>query len=185
MKPHCFGIGDLDRLLCESKVLHEDCNQEPSTFCLRIQTPKTTGWLSCPKRANSVRQSNGCVATQHSCQSSTGSQDSGERLKKSCVAEWLDEAFGSTLFEQTRAHSFAAMRGNEYDGDLPLAVRQFALKIGAAHSRHGNVEDQTSGRADAIGREKLFRRREGTDRKAELSQQVRKRLADGLIVVDH
>ena len=37
MKPHCFGIGDLDRLLCESKVLHEDCNQEPSTFCLAFK----------------------------------------------------------------------------------------------------------------------------------------------------
>ena len=52
------------------------------------------------------------------------------------------------------------------------AKRQFPLEIGSGHARHGDVEDQTSGLADAIGREELFRRRERLDRKAELPQQV-------------
>jgi hypothetical protein len=43
------------------------------------------------------------------------------------------------------------------------AKLQFPLKVGSAHPRHGDVEDQAFGLADAIGREELFRRREATD----------------------
>ena len=38
------------------------------------------------------------------------------------------------------------------------ATLQFPLQIGSGHARHRDVEDQASGLADAIGREKLFRR---------------------------
>jgi hypothetical protein len=58
------------------------------------------------------------------------------------------------------------------------------LQSGPAHPRHGDVEDQTSGLTDAIGREELFRRRERLDREVELPEQVGQRLAQGPIVVD-
>ena len=64
-------------------------------------------------------------------------------------------------------------------GYLLSAKRQFPLQSGPAHPRHGDVEDQTSGLTDAIGREKLFSQR--LDREAELPQQVGPRLARGLI----
>src|SRR5205807_1569942 len=60
----------------------------------------------------------------------------------------------------------------EDDWNLLPTTLQFLLKAGSGHSGHGNVEDQTSGLADAIGREKLFRRRERASCKPELSQQV-------------
>src|SRR5712671_4401116 len=81
-----------------------------------------------------------------------------ERLKQSRVAEWLEQALHRTLFEHSRAHSLVSLSGDEDDWNLLLTKLQFLLKAGSGHSRHGNVEDQASGLADAIGREKLFRR---------------------------
>ena len=50
-----------------------------------------------------------------------------------------------------------------------LANLQLPLKVGSGHSWHGDVEDQASGLVDAIGREELFRQREGAGGKAELN----------------
>ena len=87
-------------------------------------------------------------------------------------------------FEQARTDGLVSVSGDEDDRNLLPATLQFPLEIGSGHARHGDVEDQTSGLADVIGREELFRRRERLDRKAELPQQVGQRLAHGLVVID-
>src|SRR5256886_14321524 len=102
----------------------------------------------------------------------THSKGNIERLKQSRVAEWLEQALHRTLFAQSRAHSLISLSGDEDDWNLLPTTLHFLLKAGSGHSGHGNVEDQTSGLADAIGREKLFRRRERASCKPELSQQV-------------
>jgi len=61
---------------------------------------------------------------------------------------------------KSRARSLISLSGDEDDWNLLPTTLQFLLKAGSGHSGHSNVEDQTSGLADAIGREKLFRRRE-------------------------
>src|SRR6266478_5958800 len=81
-----------------------------------------------------------------------------ERLKQSRVAEWLEQALHRTLFEHSRAHSLVSLSGDEDDWNLLPTTLQFLLKGGSGHSGHGNVEDQTSGLADAIRREELLRR---------------------------
>src|SRR5438105_701903 len=95
-----------------------------------------------------------------------------ERLQQSRVTEWLEQALHRTLFEHSRAHNLISLSGDEDDWNLLPTKLQFLLKAGSGHSGHGNVEDQTAGLADAIGREQLFQRRERAGRKAELLQQV-------------
>src|SRR5258706_16183420 len=112
------------------------------------------------------------LLAQHIADRLTHSKGDIERLKQSRVAEWLEQALHRTLFEHSRAHSVISLSCDEDDWNLLPAKLQFLLKPRSGHSGHGNVEDQTSGLADAIGREKLFRRREGSSCKPELSQQV-------------
>jgi hypothetical protein len=81
-----------------------------------------------------------------------------ERLKQGRIAEWLEQALHRALFEHSRAHSLISLSGDEDDWNLLPTELQFLLKAGSRHSRHGNVEDQTSGLADAIGGEELLRR---------------------------
>src|ERR1700730_7309475 len=103
----------------------------------------------------------------------SGHSKSGiEGLTQSRIAEWLEQALHGTLLEQFWTDGLISVSGDENDRNLLPAKLQFPLEIGSAHARHGDVEDQTSGPADAIGREELFRRRECLGRKAELPQQV-------------
>src|SRR6266852_5735753 len=112
------------------------------------------------------------LLAQHIADRLTHSKCDIERLKQSRVAEWLEQALHRTLFEHSRAHSLISLSGDEDDWNLLPTTLQFLLKAGPGHSGHGNVEDQTSGLADAIRREELLRRRERAGRKAELLQQV-------------
>jgi len=112
------------------------------------------------------------LLAQHIPDRLTHSKCDIERLKQSCVAEWLEKARHRTLFAQSRAHSLISLSGDEDDWNLLPTTLQFLLKAGSGHSGHGNVEDQASGLADAIGGEELFRRRERAGRKPELLQQV-------------
>src|SRR5882724_2442326 len=89
-----------------------------------------------------------------------------ERPKQSRVAEWLEEALHGTPLEHAWTDGLISVSGDEDDRNLLPAKRQFPLEIGSGHARHGDVEDQTSGLADAIGCEELFRRRERPGRKA-------------------
>jgi hypothetical protein len=82
-------------------------------------------------------------------------------LKQSRVAEWLEQALHGTLFEHSRAHSLISLSGDEDDWNLFPTKLQFLLKAGSGHSGHGNVEDQTSGFADAIRREDCLEGMEG------------------------
>src|SRR5581483_9314130 len=116
--------------------------------------------------------------------SSAHSKSNLQRPKQGRLAEWLEQALHCTPFQHPRTHSLVFHTGDEDDWNLLPAKRQFLLEIEPGHARHGDVEDQTSGLADAIGREELFRRRERLGCKAELPQQVGQRLAHGLVVVD-
>src|ERR1700680_1663144 len=106
-----------------------------------------------------------------------------ERLTQRRVAEWLEQALHGTLFEQAWTDGLIPVSGDEDDRNLLPAQRQLALKVGAGHAGHGNVEDQASGPADTIGGKEGFRRRERLGGKAELPQQVGQRLANGLVVI--
>jgi len=108
-----------------------------------------------------------------------------ERFKQSCVAEWLEQAFDRTLCDEPWTNRRISTGGDENDWNRQLPAHQFPLKIRPGHPRHGDVEDQAPGLADAIGREELFRRRERTGCKAKLRQQVGQRFADRLVVIDY
>src|SRR5271163_2856358 len=94
-----------------------------------------------------------------------------ERLPQSRIAEWLEQALHGTLFKQVWTEGLISVSCDEDDRNIQPAERQFPLEIGSGHTRHGDVEDQTSRLADAIGREELFRRHECLDSKTELAQQ--------------
>src|SRR5712664_4906497 len=87
-----------------------------------------------------------------------------ERLKQSRVAERLEQALHGTLFERAWTDGLICLSGDEDDRNLLPASRQLLLKIGSGHAGHGDVEDQTPGLTDAIGREELFSRRERPNR---------------------
>src|SRR5258706_545791 len=89
-----------------------------------------------------------------------------------------------TLLEQARTDRLVSEGCDEHDRNLLPAKHQLALEIRAGHARHGDVEDQALGLPDGIGREEFLCRREHRDRKAEFAQQVRQRLAHGLVVID-
>src|ERR1700730_10200706 len=98
------------------------------------------------------------LLAQHTADRLTHSKCDIERLKQIRVAEWLEQALHRTLFEQSRAHSLISLSGDEDDWNLLPPKLQFLLKVWSGPSGHGHVEDQTSGVADAIGGEELFRR---------------------------
>jgi hypothetical protein len=95
-----------------------------------------------------------------------------ECRKQSRLAEWLEQTTHGVLLEQVGPNGLIYLTGDEYNRNLLPATRQFQLEMGSAHTRHGEVEHQTFGLADAIGREELFPRRKRLNRKAELPQQV-------------
>src|SRR5690348_14915650 len=107
-----------------------------------------------------------------------------DRVQQRRLAEWLAQALHGTLFEHAWTNGPISVTGNEDDRNLLPAKLQFSLEIGPGHARHGDVEDQTPGLADATGREKLLRRRERLGRKAAFPQQVGERLAHRLVVID-
>jgi len=65
-------------------------------------------------------------------------------------------------------NGLTAMGGDEDNWGLLPAPGQFALKIGAAHPRHFDVQDETLGLDDTIGRKELLGSREGPCSKSEL-----------------
>src|SRR3954463_15122646 len=93
---------------------------------------------------------------EYSGLSSARSQCGMKRLQQSGVAERLEQALCCTLFEQSWAHRLIPVSGNKNNGNLLPATLQLPLEIGSGHSRHGNVEDQTSGLADVVGIQELL-----------------------------
>lgn len=107
-------------------------------------------------------------------------------LKQSGIAEWLEQAFDGTLFEQAWTDSFISLSGDEDDRNLSPASGQFLLEIRSRHPwRHGDIEDETSRLVDVIGCEERLRRGERLSRIPELPNQVGQRLAHGFIVIDN
>src|ERR1700686_2889363 len=103
----------------------------------------------------------------------SGHSKSGiERLAQSRGAEWLEQALHGTPSEQAWTNALVLVSGDEDDRNLFPAKRQLPLEIEAGHARHGDIEDQTSGPADAVGGKELLRRRERLGRIAERPQQV-------------
>src|SRR5437016_11776363 len=95
-----------------------------------------------------------------------------DRLEQVRIAEWFGQAIDGASFEQARKDGVIAERGDEYDWDFLPSPLQFPLQIGSGHTRHGDVEEQTSGLADAIRRKELFRRGKRLYCETELPQQV-------------
>ena len=69
------------------------------------------------------------------------------------------------------------MCGDENNGDLDLAMIQFLLEFGPAHSRHGNVEDQALALRDSVPRKELLSRRECLRRQTEHLEEIWQRSA--------
>lgn len=76
------------------------------------------------------------------------------------------------------------MSGDEDDRDPGLAAVQFLLEFGPAHSRHGDVEDQTLASRDAILCQKLVGGTERLGSQTEHLEEIWQRFPDRLIIVD-
>src|SRR6266478_9325117 len=87
-----------------------------------------------------------------------------ERLKQSRVAERFEQAFHGTLLEQPLTNGLICLSGDEDDRNCFPTYLQRLLQIGPGNAGHGDVEDQTPGLTDAIGREDLLSRRECPNR---------------------
>jgi hypothetical protein len=93
-----------------------------------------------------------------------------DRIEQSRVAEWLEQAFPRSLFDQPLANRHISISRNEDDWNRLSPSYQLLLKIRSGHSRHGHVKEQASGLANAIRREELLGRRERAGTKTELLQ---------------
>src|SRR5882672_11055746 len=78
-----------------------------------------------------------------------------ERLNQSRFAERLEQTFHGTLFEQPLTNGLICLSGDEDDRNSFPTDLQRLLESGPGHAGHGDVEDQTPGLTDAIGREEL------------------------------
>jgi len=63
------------------------------------------------------------------------------RIEQSRVAEWLEQAFGRTLFDQPLANENICISRNEDDRNRLSPLSQFPLKIRSGHSGHGHVKE--------------------------------------------
>jgi hypothetical protein len=82
-----------------------------------------------------------------------------ERPEQGRIAEWLEQALhGTTLSEHSCTEGFISNGSDEDDRDVLPAMRQFSLQVESSHSRHDNIDYQTSGLEHAIGHEELLRR---------------------------
>src|SRR5512145_2443845 len=63
------------------------------------------------------------------------------RLEQGRVAKWLEQAVHGTLLEHPWTHALVSLRGDEDDGNVLPAQRQFPLELGSGHARHSDVED--------------------------------------------
>ncbi len=92
------------------------------------------------------------------------------RIEQRRVAEWLEQAFARTLFDQPLPNQNICISRNEDDRNRLSPSSQFPLKVRSGHSRQGHVKEQASGLANAIRREELLGRRERAGSKTELLQ---------------
>src|SRR5258707_720284 len=109
-------------------------------------------------------------------------QSSVQRPEERALAEWLVQTLHRAFGNHAWADGLIAIRGNEHDGGLMPATRQFLLQLGTGHPRHRDVEEQCPGLLDTIRCEKFLRRRERLDLETELPQQVGERFAHRLVV---
>src|ERR1700722_12611705 len=91
---------------------------------------------------------------------SAHSKCGSECLTQSRVAERLEQAIYSALFQQACTDALIGLSGYKDNWDFLPASHQFLLQIGSCHAWHDDIENQTPGLPDAIGREELFGRRE-------------------------
>src|SRR5467141_714881 len=76
-----------------------------------------------------------------------------ERLRQCRVAERLEQAPRGALIERALTDGLICLSGDEDDRNVLPANRQLLLQIGPGHAGHDDVEEQTPGLTDAIGRE--------------------------------
>ena len=82
----------------------------------------------------------------HSAESSGGALSLRSKSRVNCmeqsrVAEWLEQAFARTLFDQPLANQNICISRNEDDRNRLSPSYQFLLKIRSGHSRHGHVKE--------------------------------------------
>src|SRR5580693_180215 len=71
--------------------------------------------------------------------------------KQHRLTERLEETIHRATLQCKRTNGFVPAGGNEDNGNITPALRQFLLQFKARHARHGHVENQALGDADAIG----------------------------------
>jgi hypothetical protein len=79
-----------------------------------------------------------------------------QRCNECVFTERLEQALDRTLLDESQAHRIVPSRGNEDNWDRLPALCQFLLQLRPGHSRHRDVENQTFGVGDAIGREEVL-----------------------------
>src|SRR6185437_13905860 len=110
-------------------------------------------------------------------------QRGADRVQQGFFAERLDQAPYGPAREQGAKDGGVSVRRDEHDWDLLPAPGQLLLELGARHPWHRDVEKKSARLGDEFRREKRFGGCKRLRGKAELPQQVRQRLADGLVVV--
>src|SRR5262245_32448520 len=101
------------------------------------------------------------------------------------VAEGLEQALYGALRQKTRSDVFVSDGSDEDGRNLLLSISQFTIELGARHTRHGDVDNQTAGSVYELGCQERFCRRESLRGKAELLQQIGKRFSNRLVVIDN
>jgi PAS domain S-box-containing protein len=100
------------------------------------------------------------------------------------LAEWLEQALHCALSNEVPAHSVIGPGSNENDFPVVAAARQLLLQLRPGHAGHGDVQDQATRHRNVPRRQELVRRRECPRGEPELPQQIRKRFAHRLVIVD-
>ena len=75
-----------------------------------------------------------------------------------------------------RADLLVRLPGDEHNGDRLTAARKLFLQLYAAHTRHGDVENEASRALPLFGLEELLSRCEHIHSIAELAEQIGQRL---------
>jgi hypothetical protein len=108
-----------------------------------------------------------------------------QRLPQRNVAEWLQKYVHRSLFEHPLMDRLVSLTGNEDDRNLVAATLELLLQIKTTHTWHSDIQYQTHGSVNAVGYKEFIGRRKSKSRKTEFLQQVRERLANGYVVINH
>ena len=107
-----------------------------------------------------------------------------QRRLQFLLTERLEQAGYRALRDELPAQALIGTSGDENNRNRLAAHAQLVLQLRSGHAGHGDIQYQATRRRDAAGPQKFVRRGERLRCESELAQQVRKRFADRLIIVD-